>query len=798
MQRFGFFLFLLATFQSSFSQQLTLKGLQEPVEVFRDQWGVSHIYAQNEHDLFFSQGYVAASDRPFQLEMWRRQATGTVAELLGPSEVKRDIGAKLFKFRGDMEREMAHYHPRGKAIIAAYVQGINARVAELLADPANLPFEFKTLNTLPGYWTSEVVVSRHQGLVANVIDELNFGREVHLIGEDKTRELNWFHPTRKADTEPNLTLEKGVDGEGLMQDILELYTAHRSPVRFKAEDKRSGQVQEKDPFDFQEWYDAEKQYVGSNNWVIDGSLAQSGFPMLANDPHRVIAGPSLRYMIHLNAPGWSVIGAGEPSLPGVSVGHNDYGAWGLTVFETDNEDIYVYETNPADANQYRYKGKWETMRILTDSVKVKGADTQIVRLKYTRHGPVVFEDAAKNKAYTVRAGWLDVGSSPYLASLRMNQARNWEEFREACSYSRLPGENMIWADRTGHIGWQAVGLAPIRPNWSGLVPVPGDGQFEWAGYLPIRQLPHSSDPKEGFVATANNNLTSPDFPFRNAIGWEWSAPYRAQRIEEVLGSGKRFNLYDFTQLQADYLSIPARTLVPMLTRLEFNDKEEKEAIEWLKSWDFQLAPESIAAAIYAEWENQIRNALYKRVVPEAAQPHLRRLSTKLLLDYLITPSADFGKEPIKIRDDLLQTTFRETLSQLTQRLGRDQGKWQYGQAANKHIAIKHPLSALVSDEMRQKIDFAPLPRGGYGETVNSTSNSANQTHGASFRMLMDTENWDKTLGINTPGQSADPNDPHYRDLYERWAKDEYFPVYFSKDKIKAVADRTWILMPAGN
>ena len=793
--RYPLLLLLLFIFQSSFSQQLTLKGLQKPVEVFRDQWGVSHIYAQNEHDLFFAQGYVACSDRPFQLEMWRRQATGTVAELLGPSEVKRDIGTKLFKYRGDMEREMAHYHPRGKAILTAYVEGINAKVDEYRADPANLPFEFKTLNTLPGYWTPEIVVSRHQGLVANVIDELNFGREVHLMGEEKTRELNWFHPTRKADTEPKLTLEKGVDGAALMQDILELYTVHRSPVRFRAEDKRTGQVLEKDKFNFQEWYDVEKQYVGSNNWVIDGSLAQSGFPMLANDPHRVIAGPSLRYMIHLNAPGWNVIGAGEPSLPGVSIGHNDYGAWGLTVFETDNEDIYVYEINPANANQYRYKGQWENMRILTDSVKVKGQPTQVVQLKYTRHGPVVFEDAAKNQAYAVRAGWLDVGSSPYLASLRMNQAKNWEEFREACSYSRLPGENMIWADRTGHIGWQAVGLAPIRPNWSGLVPVPGDGRFEWAGYLPIKQLPHSSDPQEGFIATANNNLTSPDFPFRNAIGWEWSTPYRAQRIEEVLGSGKRFNLFDFTQLQTDYLSVPARSLVPMLTRLDFEEKEEKEAIGYLKTWDFQLAPESIAAAIYAEWENQIRDAVYKRVVPEVGQAYLRRISTKLLLDYLITPPADFGKEPIKMRDELLQTTFRGTLAVLAKRLGRDQSKWQYGQTANKHIAIKHPLSALVSDEMRKKIDFAPLPRGGYGETVNSTSNSANQTHGASFRMLMDTENWDKALSINTPGQSADPDDHHYRDLYERWSKDEYFPVYFSKDKIKAVADRTWMLMP---
>ncbi len=567
MCRFRHLLLFLLFCPTIHAQKLTLKALKQPVEVIRDQWGISHIYAQNEHDLFFAQGYVAATDRPFQLEMWRRQATGTVAELLGPSEVKRDVGTKLFKYRGNLDQELAHYHPRGKAIITAYVEGINARMAEFRADTARLSFEFKLLKTLPGFWTPEVVVSRHQGLVGNVVDELNYARQVHLMGEDKTRALNWFHPTRNPETEPKLTLEKGVEGAELFQNILELYTAHRSPVRFAAPDKRTG-LAAPDTFDFQDWYTEARAYVGSNNWAIDGALAQNGFPMLANDPHRIQAAPSLRYWIHLNAPGWNVIGAGEPTLPGVSIGHNDHGAWGLTVFETDNEDLYVYETNPANRNQYKYRGRWEDMRQVIDSVRVKGSATQQVTLKFTRHGPVVFEDTARGKAYAVRAGWLEVGASPYLASLRMNQAKSWDEFREACAYSRLPGENMVWADRNGHIGWQAVGLAPIRPNWTGLVPVPGDGRFEWNGYLPIKQLPHSNDPASGFIATANNNLTSPDFAPRNAIGWEWSAPYRAQRIEEVLGSGQRFNLFDFVQLQTDYLSVPARTLVPMLARLE--------------------------------------------------------------------------------------------------------------------------------------------------------------------------------------------------------------------------------------
>ncbi|GAB2781460.1 penicillin acylase family protein [Rhabdobacter roseus] len=772
-------------------QTLQMKGLKQPVEVIRDQWGISHIYAQNEHDLFFAQGYVAATDRLFQLELWRRQATGTVAELLGPGELKRDLGTRLFMFRENREQEMAHYHPRGKSIITAYVAGINARVAEMRQDTARLPLEFKLLQTLPGFWTPDVVISRHQGLISNLTSELNIGRQVHLLGEEKTRELNWFHPTYAPEKDPKLTLEKGVEGAALFQDILELYSAFRSPVRFRKEDKSTGEV-----FDFQEWYATEKEYVGSNNWVLSGQYTQSGFPMLANDPHRTQTTPSLRYWVHLNAPGWNVVGAGEPTLPGVSVGHNEYGAWGITIYSTDNEDLYVYDTNPDNPGQYHYQGKWVSMTTLTDTIPVKGQVPYVATLKYTRHGPVVFEDTQNHKAYAVRAGWREVGCSPYLASLRMNQAKSWEEFREACSYSRLPGLNMVWADRRGHIGWQVVGLAPVRPNWSGLVPVPGDGRFEWAGYLPIKQLPHVANPAKGFWATANNNQITADFPHRNAIGWEWSSPYRAQRIEEVLSAGQRLNLQDFARLQADYLSVPARTLVPMLlAQVAPQTDAEREALDWLRSWDYQLHPDARAATVYAEWENQLKRALYERVVPQNARTHLRALSTKVLLDYVITPPASLGTQPLAQRDELLKSTFQSTLSALASRLGKDRSRWTYGQAANKHITIKHAFSDWVDEGTRQHLDLGPVPRGGYGETVNNTGNTPNQTHGASFRILVDTENWDKTLGINSPGQSADPADPHYRDLFELWAKNQYFPVYFSKEKIKAVADRTWILQP---
>lgn len=803
-------LFLLTTCcHAQSTQTIKTPGLKQPVEIIRDRWGVNHIFAKNEHDLFFAQGYAAAQDRLFQLEIWRRQATGTVAELLGPQELKRDIGTRLFKFRGNMQQELRHYHPRGPQIVGAFVEGINAYIGEILKTPEKLPFEFKVLNTKPGLWTPEVVISRHQGLAYNIRDELNYGRLVQLIGADKLRELAWFHPVTKA-TEPDLTLH--VNGNELFQPILELYEAFRLPLKFNNTPVRAEETNlQSGPAEklgilpapsADEWFTTEKQFFGSNNWVLSGEKSASGYPMLANDPHRAQSTPSLRYWVHLHAPGastpgastpgWNVIGAGEPTLPGISVGHNEYGAWGLTIFQMDNEDLYVYDTNPTNANQYQYKKQWVPMTVLTESITVKGSTPQTITLKYTRHGPVVFEDTLHHKAYAVRTGSRETGSAPYLASLRMNQARNWTDFRQACLFSRAPGENMVWAERPtatkpGTIGWQAVGLAPIRKNFTGLVPVPGDGRFEWSGYLPIDKLPHKLNPPEGYIVTANNNLTPVNFPYRDAIGWEWSSPARAHRIEEVLNDGTRKNLVDFMALQADYLSIPARTLVPLLQNLASPNDRTEQALSYLRRWNYKLEPTSIAATIYVAWEEQLKQAVYLEKVPAIAQPYLKTLSTKRVIDALLVPTA--------ARDSLLLTAMDRAVAAITSRLGADMDDWTYGQRKNKHITITHPLSSLVDKTMQQKINLGPVARGGYGETVNATANSLNQTHGASFRILVDTEDWDKTLGINNPGQSGNPDSPHYGDLFQLWAENSYFPAYFSKGKIRTVAEETTVLQP---
>ena len=258
-----------------------------------------------------------------------------------------------------------------------------------------------------------MVISRHQGLLSNVTRELDYGRAVALIGPERVKELSWFRPG-----DPELGLDAAIDAALLSEDILELYRAFRRTIRFTPDDivpahrgdvasfQRLAQAM---PSEVE--IDRDGESIGSNNWVVGGSRTLSGFPFMANDPHRVQQAPSLRYWVHLVAPGWNVIGGGEPVLPGVSIGHNEHGAWGLTVFGQDNEDLYVYDTNPSDPSQYRYLDRWEAMQVIEETIAVKDEPAVTVELKYTRHGPVLFEDTASHTAYALRAAWMDIGSA---------------------------------------------------------------------------------------------------------------------------------------------------------------------------------------------------------------------------------------------------------------------------------------------------------------------------------------------------------------------------------------------------
>lgn len=774
---------------------IAVAGLEQPVEIIKDKWGIAHIYARTENDLFFAQGFNAASDRLFQLELWRRQATGTLAEWLGPKAVRRDVGARLFRFRGNLADELGRYHPRGKEIIESFVRGINAYIDRTRKEPGHLTLEFRLLGAAPGYWTPDIVVSRHNGLYRNATAEIALAQAVRTLGPENLKDLLDLHPGN-----PGLEPAAGVDLMWVADAVLDSYRESRAPVQFGPEDlETTSSITPKGPMPLH-WIqslaaDAAADVEGSNNWVVSGRLSRSGAPLVANDPHRVLQLPSLRYWVHLCAPGWNVIGAGEPALPGVSIGHNEDGAWGQTTFSADQEDIYIYDTNPRRPGQYRYQGRWEDMRIIREKIPVKGKKPYSAALKFTRHGPVVYEDEGRHRAAALRAAWLEPGSAPYLASLRLDQARTWEEFRSAVFANRTPSLNFVWADRSGDIGWQMAGITPIRDGWPGLLPVPGDGRFEWRGFIPPRELPCLRNPASGFIATANEDNLPAGYPY--GVGYIWDAPFRALRISEFLGAKTGLDLADMTALQQDFLSIPARRLTPLLKGLKSDDEAVQRCLAALEGWDFVLSPGSTAAAVYAAWQRELVEAVNARLFPpELRGPLPGRSITKLIgwvesADPRLTPGGPAS------RDKLLLDTLAQAAGRLENTLGPDMKEWRYGEERFHHVLLRHPLSAAVAAGTRRSLDLGPLPRGGNGQTVNMTSDNDNQTTGATFRLVVDLADWDLALGTNAPGQSGDPASRHYSDLFVPWAEGRYFPVCFSRARVLAEAASTMRLEPGG-
>jgi penicillin amidase len=528
---------------------------------------------------------------------------------------------------------------------------------------------------------------------------------------------------------------------------------------------------------------------GSNNWVISGARTATGRPILANDPHRPVGVPSLRYIAHLDAPGLSIIGAGEPALPGVSFGHNDVAAFGLTIFYIDQEDLYVYETH---GNAYRYQGGQEPMKVVRETIEVKGETPRVVELHFTRHGPVVWQDA--RHAFAIRTVWNEPGLSGYFGSSRLWRAKSWDDFQLARDRWGAPSLNLVYADTKGDIGWAAAGRTPVRPNWDGLFPVPGDGRYEWKGFLEDGGLPAVKNPAKGFFATANamNIPAEPAYP-REArkLGFEWADPSRSDRIHEVLAGLPKSTLADSMALQTDSVSPQARRGVALLAGLTSANPDVARALGLLTRWDGREGTDSAAAAIYEVWTSRcLGGAVAAAAAPEAVRPQIGAGAPDPLFTWL-------EAAPPATRNRVLLASLAECVAEVKRSLGPDPQTWAWGRL---HHARFVPAVAQIADrETLAQMSLGPLEVPGSASTPRAaTYNSLNydQTAGASVRLVMDVGAWDNSMAINTPGQSGDPASPHYRDLFPLWAAGSYVPLRFSRAAVEADAETVMSLTPA--
>ena len=487
--------------------------------------------------------------------------------------------------------------------------------------------------------------------------------------------------------------------------------------------------------------------VGSNNWVVSGALSPTGLPLLANDPHRRLENPSLRYYVHLNAPGWNVIGASEPPFVGVNAGHNERLAWGFTFAGADMHDVFVEELHPEDPTLVRYQDDWEPLRVLTEEIPVKGETPRTVELKFSRHGPVFFEDTEHRRAYAVRSVIHEPGTAPYLGSFQLAQATSCEDFFDRAMSWKVPSHSLICGDADGNIAFQASALTPDRDGWNGRLPVPGTGGYEWRGFR--SDLPRELNPERGWVGSANNNIHPPGYDgrpvmYHSATGVEFS---RIARIRQLLSSDSQYSIEDHRRIQLDAYSLRAEADLPRFRGWTAEDADVERAREMVATWDAVLSKDSAAAAIYVAWRGVADRAAYD---PETPTPEWQAL----------------------VEDGLTRT-----LERLAAELGPDRSDWRYGRMTLS--PFPHPL---VSE-----FDLPTIERSGGFGTVAAT--------GVSFRHVLDPSNWDRSIFTITPGQSGQPESPFYGSLIERWADDEYFPLVYSRGAVDERAAHRLTLRP---
>lgn len=748
-------------------------GLAEEASIVIDRWGVPHIYAANRDDLFFLQGYNAARDRLWQIDLWRKRGLGLLAENFGASYVEQDRAARLFLYRGDLQAEWAAYPEGTQAATAAFVSGINAFVDEALTGKAPMPVEFALTDTRPAKWRPEDVVRiRSHALVSNMLAEVIRAAAVCAGGREAS-ELLW-----KLEPSHALKRPEGLDPCTVPMAALQTYQLATAPVAFKAPAVLP----------------REAPREGSNAWVVGPARTETGRAMLANDPHRALGVPSLRYVVHLEAPGLSVIGAGEPALPGVSFGHNGTIAWGLTIFSADQEDLQVYDLREGDASAYRYGKGWENIRSIDEEIPVRGEAPRKVRLQFTRHGPILATDEKRGKAFALRSVWAEPGTAGYLASMGFLTARSWRDFLKGQRRWGAPALNLVYADTAGNIGWTAAAKLPVRRNWDGLLPVPGDGRYEWAGFHRGSAFPSRYNPPAGWFASANEMNLPPDFPAeKRNLGFEWADRSRYDRIADVLARDSSVTIDDMMGLQADSYNMMAPRLLGLLKTLRGDTPRETEALRLLANWDGDERADSAAAALYQVWTGRfLGRAVVAVEAPAPARPLLGGGSLDVVIAHLQAP----GEALRARRDRILLETLGAAHAELEKLLGADSSQWAWGKL--HHLRLAPAVAPLADPSLLARMSVGPVPVPGSGTTPVALSYRASDfaaTSGASVRIAIDVGNWDASRFVNMPGQSGDPGSPHYRDHLPIWLEGGGAPLLYSRDAVMREAERILTLSP---
>lgn len=726
--------------------RLALKGLSAPVEVLREPRGVVHIKAENTHDMFFALGVVHAQERLWQMEFQRRVGAGRLSEVLGKATLEQDKFLRTWGFYRSAERAYQGISPQAKAVVDAYVAGVNA----YLATNPPLPLEFRLLGFRPEPWKpADVMVWAKMmayDLSGNWRSELQrYAWAAQGMSPERMAQLRPPYPEDAPTVlqSEDLKLPPPAPGESQPARTL-LALAHSLPnnLVLAGDDKARA----------------------SNNWVISGSRTTTGKPLLANDPHLGLGVPSVWFLVDLEAPGYRAIGSSFPGLPAVVIGRNDRIGWGVTTVGADVQDLYILDQV---SGGYRYQGGIEPFQTRTETIKVKGQPDVRITVRESRYGPVISDvvKSAGSKPLALRWTALDPEDKTIEAFLGLAEAKNWAEFKAALSHYNAPSQNFVYADVDGNIGYMAPGKFPIRkPGHSGLMPVPGDGNWDWQGYLPQEEWPQVYNPKEGFIVTANNKVTAPGYP--HTISLEWEEPYRAERIRQMILAKDKLSPEDMIAMQKDLKSLLYDAFRPVLETLTPLSEAAGKWKAKLLAWDGVARPEQQEPSVFEAWYTELTRLPKKEVGQEFWEEPRYILSALKSND----PNCD---QP--------ETTFAEScadfaalaLERALKRLGEPVPRW-----GDLHQAtFKHPVLTNVAP-LRRFVDRA-VPHGGDRYTVNRGAYDPANFHmtvGSSYRQILDFSDLERSLYIHPMGQSGSPLSGDFANLLPLWQRGEYLAM----------------------
>lgn len=766
---------------------LKIPGLKAKVTILMDKWGTPNIYAQNEHDLFMAQGFLHAQNRMWQMELNRAQGNGRLSSLLGKKVINSDIYLRSFGLRRVAERTWNKLDEDTRRILLAYAAGVNAY---LDMHQNNLPIEYNILGVKPAHWTpiDTIAYGNLMGwmLSGNLTQEYLRARMVAKIGPDLAEQL--FPPHAKGS--PLVIPNEAENYKNLAKDKV-------SVTNF-----------------YDDWLVDSDEGLGSNDWTVSGSRTKNGKPLLANDMHLGLGLPSIWYQNGLHGGRFDCVGFSLTGSPGIIVGHNKTIAWGVTNLNPDTQDLYMEQLdNLKHPTKYKYKDQWLKLDVVHEVLDVKGGQKVPFDILFTKHGPILPTIMGHDVSQTPLAlkSAIEDGNLLVAAAIKLNMAANWQQFRDALRLWENPGENFVYADVYGNIGYQCTGKIPIRQKYhNGLLPVPGwTGTYEWTGFIPFEDLPATFNPSQGFAATANNQVIADDYPY--ILTLDWYPGFRAKRITDLLSASHQLTMADMKNIQSQLYSIPADTLCPYLLTVKPENEQEKIALRKIKEWDHYVKADSVGAGIYEVWliemiKNTLSNKFDDQLLFDYLAGNYQRhasqtvsLIMNLLKDKNHILWTNFITHQKTNRDDIIKKSFQDTLAFYTKNVGHDINKWSWGSIHT--INFKHfpfgtsgilPLELLFNDDKTYPLggDHFTVSEAGFNRNV-----SYDVKHGPSQRMIIDLSDFDNSIWVNCTGQTENLWHPNRKDAIPLWANFQYYPMNSSEKKVKAAARHKLSLVP---